>query len=319
MKEQATDTVNVIGVSKGKKFWQTMLQQKYLYLMSMPFVIWVVIFSYVPIWGWLMAFQNYRPRNSIMNQDWVGLKHFIELFTDERFYLVLRNTLAMSSMGLIVSFTVPVIFALLLNELRQQFFKRTIQTIAYLPHFVSWVVVSGIVTKMLSTDGGAINDVLMSLHIIDQPIQFMAKGEWFWSVVTFADAWKETGWNSIIFLAAMSGIDQELYEASTVDGAGRFRKMWHITLPGIRTTFMVLFILSIGHLVSIGFEKQFLLGNPLVNDYAEVIDLYALNYGINLSRYSYGTAIGIFNSVVSIILVFLANSIYKKVTKESII
>ncbi|WP_432806902.1 ABC transporter permease [Paenibacillus camelliae] len=296
-----------------------MVQQKYLYFMSLPFVIWIIVFSYVPIWGWLMAFQNYRPRNNILNQDWVGFKHFIELFSDERFYLVLRNTLAMSSMGLIVSFTVPVIFALLLNELRQQFFKRTIQTIAYLPHFVSWVVVSGIVTKMLSTDGGAVNELLMALHIIDQPIQFMAKGEWFWGIVTIADAWKETGWNTIIFLAAMSGIDPELYEASTVDGAGRFRKMWHITLPGIRTTFMVLFILSIGHLISIGFEKQFLLSNPLVNDYAEVLDLYALNYGINLSRYSYGTAIGIFNSVVSIILVFLANFIYKKVTKESVI
>ncbi|MFC6331455.1 ABC transporter permease [Paenibacillus septentrionalis] len=296
-----------------------MLQQKYLYLMSLPFVIWIVIFNYVPIWGWLMAFQNYRPRNNILNQDWVGFKHFIELFSDERFYLVLRNTLAMSTMGLIVSFTVPVIFALLLNELRQQVFKRTIQTIAYLPHFVSWVVVSGIVTKMLSTDGGAVNDLLMALRLIDEPIQFMAKGEWFWGIVTIADAWKETGWNTIIFLAAMSGIDPELYEASTVDGAGRFRKMWHITLPGIRTTFMVLFILSIGHLISIGFEKQFLLMNPLVIDYAEVLDLYALNYGINLSRYSYGTAIGIFNSVVSIILVFLANFIYKKVTKESVI
>lgn len=319
MKSQTTELSNPANAGKTKRFFRTMVQQKYLYLMSLPFVIWVIIFSYVPIWGWLMAFQNYKPRNGILDQEWVGLKHFIELFSDERFYLVLRNTLAMSTMGLIVSFTVPVIFALLLNELRQQFFKRTIQTIAYLPHFVSWVVVSGIVTKMLSTDGGAVNDLLMSLNLIDQPIQFMAKGEWFWGIVTIADAWKETGWNTIIFLAAMSGIDPELYEASTVDGAGRFRKMWHITLPGIRTTFMVLFILSIGHLISIGFEKQFLLMNPLVIDYAEVLDLYALNYGINLSRYSYGTAIGIFNSVVSIILVFLANFIYKKVTKESVI
>jgi len=319
MNSQTSDHIQAVKPGKSKHFFRTMLQQKYLYLMSLPFVIWIVIFNYVPIWGWLMAFQNYRPRNNILNQDWVGFKHFIELFSDERFYLVLRNTLAMSTMGLIVGFTVPVIFALLLNELRQQVFKRTIQTIAYLPHFVSWVVVSGIVTKMLSTDGGAVNDLLMALRLIDEPIQFMAKGEWFWGIVTIADAWKETGWNTIIFLAAMSGIDPELYEASTVDGAGRFRKMWHITLPGIRTTFMVLFILSIGHLISIGFEKQFLLMNPLVIDYAEVLDLYALNYGINLSRYSYGTAIGIFNSVVSIILVFLANFIYKKVTKESVI
>lgn len=307
------------AADKRKRFLGRMVQHRYLYMMSLPFVVWIIVFSYVPIWGWLMAFQNYKPRFSILNQKWVGLDNFAELFSDERFYLVLRNTLGMSIMGLIVSFTVPIIFALFINEIKNQFFKRSIQTISYLPHFVSWVVVAGLVTKMLSTDGGAVNQLLMTLNLIDSPIQFMAKGEWFWSIVTASDAWKETGWNSIIFLAAMSGIDQEQYEAATVDGAGRFRKMWHITLPGIRTTFMVLFILSIGHLISIGFEKQFLLGNPLVSDYSEVLDLYALNYGINLSRYSYGTAIGIFNSVVSIILVFTANHIYKRVTKESVI
>jgi putative aldouronate transport system permease protein len=305
--------------NKKNRFWFKAFQQRYLYMMSLPFVIWIFIFSYVPVWGWLTAFQNYKPKNSILDQKWVGLDNFIELFQDERFYIVLRNTLAMSTMGLIVGFTVPVIFALLLNEMRGQFFKRSVQTISYLPHFVSWVVVAGLVSKMLSTDGGAINQLLMYLNIIDSPIQFMAKGEWFWGIVTLSDLWKEMGWNSIIFLAAMAGIDPELYEASTVDGAGRFRKMWHITLPGIRTTFMVLFILSIGHLVSIGFEKQFLLGNPLVSDFSEVLDLYALKYGIQMSRYSYGTAIGIFNSVVSILLVFIANGIYKRVTKESII
>ncbi|WP_138752040.1 ABC transporter permease [Paenibacillus sinopodophylli] len=305
--------------SKKNRFWYKAFQQRYLYLMSLPFVIWIFIFSYVPVWGWLTAFQNYKPKNGIFDQKWVGLDNFIELFQDERFYVVLRNTLAMSTMGLVVGFTIPVIFALLLNEMRGQFFKRSVQTISYLPHFVSWVVVAGLITKMLSTDGGAVNQLLMYLNIIDTPIQFMAKGELFWGIVTLSDLWKEMGWNSIIFLAAMSGIDPELYEASTVDGAGRFRKMWHITLPGIRTTFMVLFILSIGHLISIGFEKQFLLGNPLVSDYSEVLDLYALKYGIQLSRYSYGTAIGIFNSIVSILLVFIANGIYKRVTKESII
>ncbi|NIK75209.1 putative aldouronate transport system permease protein [Paenibacillus castaneae] len=315
-----TEGIPKASVSKKEnRFWSKAFQQRYLYMMSLPFVIWIFIFSYVPVWGWLTAFQNYKPKNSILNQKWVGFDNFIELFQDERFYLVLRNTLAMSTMGLVVGFTIPVIFALLLNELRGQFFKRSVQTISYLPHFVSWVVVAGLVTKMLSTDGGAVNQLLIYLHIIDTPIQFMAKGELFWGILTLSDLWKEMGWNSIIFLAAMAGIDPELYEASTVDGAGRFRKMWHITLPGIRTTFMVLFILSIGHLVSIGFEKQFLLGNPLVTDFSEVLDLYALKYGIQMSRYSYGTAIGIFNSVVSILLVLIANGIYKRVTKESII
>jgi putative aldouronate transport system permease protein len=319
MEPLSTAATLLPAVKRKKSFIRTMLSQKYLYFMSLPFIIWIFIFSYVPLWGWLMAFQNYRPGTSILHQKWVGLQNFQDLFTDDRFYLVLRNTLAMSVMGLIVGFTVPIIFALLLNEIRGQLFKRTIQTVSYLPHFVSWVVVAGLVSKMLSIDGGAVNELLMFLHITDQPIQFMAKPTWFWGIVTSADMWKETGWNSIIYLAAIAGIDPEQYEAATVDGAGRFRRMWNITLPGIRTTFMVLLILSIGNLISIGFEKQFLLGNPLVNDYAEVLDLYALKYGINMSRYSYGTAIGMFNSVVSIFLVFTANAIYKKVTKETII
>ncbi len=299
-------------------FWKVFKQQKFLYLMSVPFVIWAFIFSYVPLWGWLMAFQEFRPARSFFEQKWVGLDQFITLFQDQQFYLALRNTLAMSFLGLIFGFIFPVVFAILLNEVRGILFKRTVRTVSYLPHFVSWVVVAGIVTKSLSTDGGIINELLVSLHIIDLPIQFMAQGQWFWGIVTASDVWKEMGWNTIIYLAAITGIDQEQYEASKVDGAGRFRQMWHITLPGMRTTIIVLLIMSIGHLVSIGFEKQFLLGNNLVTDYSQVLDLYALKYGLEMNRYSYGTAISIFNSVISIVLLFTANGIFKKTTKESI-
>lgn len=298
--------------------WRSIVQQKYLYLMSMPFVIWLFVFNYLPIWGWTMAFQNYKPAKSFSEQKWVGFKNFVELFQDERFYLVLRNTLAMSILSIIFGFIVPILFAVFLNELRGSFFKRTVQTVSYLPHFVSWVVVGGIVTKMLSIDGGIVNEILLSLHIINEPIQFMAQGKWFWGIVTGADIWKETGWNAIIYLAAITGIDKELYEASRVDGAGRFRQIWNITLPGIRSTIAVLLIMSIGHLIGIGFEKQFQLQNALVKDYSEVLDLYALNYGINISRFSYGTAISMFTSVVSIILLLTANGIMKKTTKESI-
>ncbi|MBD7970655.1 ABC transporter permease [Paenibacillus gallinarum] len=298
--------------------WKTVKDQKFLLLMSLPFVIWVFIFNYLPLWGWTMAFQNYKPAKTFTEQKWVGFEHFIELFSDERFYLVLRNTLAMSLLGLLVGFVFPIFFAILLNELRGTIFKRTVQTVSYLPHFVSWVVVAGIVTKMLSTDGGIINDILIGLNIINEPIQFMAQGNLFWYIVTASDLWKEMGWNAIIYLAAITGISQELYEASRVDGASRWRQMWHITLPGIRSTISVLFIMSIGHLISIGYEKQFLLGNSLVTDYSEVLDLYALNYGLQMGRYSYGTAIGIFNSVVSVILLFVANGLFKKFTKESI-
>lgn len=304
---------------RKRGFWKTFLQQRYLYMMSIPFVIWVFVFSYMPLWGWLMAFQNYKPSKSILEQKWVGLQNFQQLFADDKFYVVLRNTLAMSFMGLIAGFTVPILFAILINEVKNRVFKRSVQTISYLPHFVSWVVVAGMVSKMLSTDGGIVNVLLLKLHLISEPVQFMAKGNLFWGIVTASDLWKETGWNSIIYLAAIAGIDQELYEAATVDGAGRFRRIWHITLPGIRSTFMVLLILSIGNLISIGFEKQFLLGNQLVTDYSQVLDLYALNYGIGLSRYSFGTAVGMFNSVVSIVLVLTANAFYRKATKETVI
>ncbi|MFS0880370.1 ABC transporter permease [Metabacillus niabensis] len=308
----------MVTPKKKRSFWRIFKQQKYLYLMSLPFVIWVIVFHYFPLWGWTMAFQNYRPGLTFFEQEWVGFEHFIALFQDERFYLVLRNTLAMSIMGLLLGFTVPILFAVLLNEVRKKAFKSIVQTVSYLPHFVSWVVVAGIVTKMLSIDGGIVNQLLTSTGLVDEPIQFMTKGEWFWIIVTLSDLWKEMGWNSIIFLAAMAGIDPQLYEAAKVDGASRWRQIWHITLPGIRPTILVVLILSIGHLITIGFEKQFLLGNSTVVDYSEVLDLYALNYGIGLGRFSYGTAIGIFNSLVSIILLFLANGIFKRFTNQSV-
>ncbi|GJM71248.1 sugar ABC transporter permease [Paenibacillus macerans] len=248
----------------------------------------------------------------------MGLEHFEALFRDGHFYLVLRNTLAMSLMGLVAGFVFPVMFALLLNEVRVQAMKRFVQTVSYLPHFVSWVVAAGIVSKMLSTDGGVVNAILVQLGLIDQPVQFMAKGELFWGIVTAADVWKETGWNAIIYLAAIAGIGPELYEAARVDGASRLKQMWHITLPGIRPTIVVLLIMSIGHLIGIGFEKQFLLGNHMVSDYSEVLDLYALNYGLSMGRYSFGTAINIFNSVISLLLLFIANGTFKKFTNESI-
>ncbi|RKL67324.1 protein lplB [Salipaludibacillus neizhouensis] len=295
-----------------------MKNQKILYLMSIPFVVWIFVFNYLPVWGWTMAFQDFRPGRSITEQEWVGFKHFITLFQDPHFYLVLRNTLVMSLMLLIVGFTIPIIFAVSLNELKDSLFKRSVQTISYLPHFVSWVVVAGIVTKMLSTDGGIINDLLVSLNIIESPIQFMAQGHWFWVILTGADIWKEMGWNSIIFLAAMAGVDPQLYEAARVDGANRWRRIWHITLPGIRPTIMVILILSIGNMISIGFERQLLLGNSLVREYSEVLELYALNYGIGMGNYSYGTALGIFNSMVSIILLLLANGFFKRMSNTSV-
>lgn len=310
-------SVNIVRNIRKKRFWSVAWKQRYLYLMSLPFVVWLVIFNYVPIWGWSMAFQSYKPGRAFFEQKWVGLDNFIALFSDERFYLVMRNTLAMSLMGLAAGFIIPIIFALLLNEMRGQLYKRTVQTVSYLPHFISWVVAAGIVTQMLS-GGGIVNQILISLHITSEPVQFMTKGSLFWIIVTLAEVWKETGWNAIIYLSAISGIDIETYQAAYVDGASRFRRIWHVTLPGMRSTIIILFIMSIGNLIRIGFEKQFLLGNSLLMDYSEVLDLYVLNYGINVARYSFGTAVGVFNSVVSVLLLVTSNNIFKKLTGESV-
>lgn len=300
------------------RLMKTIRAQRYLFLMSLPFIAWLILFQYVPIWGWTIAFQKYKIGRSFFNQEWVGLRYFVEALTDSRFWLAFRNTLAMSSMGLVAGFIFPIAFALFLNEISQRHFKRAIQTVSYLPHFVSWVVVAGIVIKLLSTEGGAVNEVLLRLGLIKEPIPYMIKPELFWWIVTAAGVWKETGWQSIIYLAAISGINPELYEAAKVDGCGRFARMWHITLPGISSTIVVLFIIAFGHLTQIGFEKQLLLGNAFTTDYAEVIGLYVLKYGIGMGRFSFGTAVGVFNSVIAITLLVTANTIAKKVRDESL-
>ncbi len=314
LKNQTDRKIN----TKKYKFWSKAWRQRYLFLMSMPFFLWLIVFKYIPIYGWITAFQDYKIWLSPWEQEWVGLKYFIEVLTDERFWRAFRNTIAMSTMGLVAGYTVPIIFALFLNEVRHKYFKRSIQTVSYLPHFVSWVVVASMFIKLLSSEGGAVNKVLISLGLLSEPVQFMAQPKLFWIIVTIASLWKELGWSTIIYLAAMAGINPQLYEAATMDGCGRFKKMWYITLPSIAPTIIILFILSFGKLTQIGFEKQLLLGNSIVMDYAEVIDLYVLKYGIGTMRYAFGTAVGVFNSLIAITLLVTANTILKKVRGESV-
>ncbi|MCM0649028.1 ABC transporter permease subunit [Clostridium swellfunianum] len=305
---------------KKKTTWNTIKNQKYLLLMSMPFVVWVIIFAYIPIWGWIMAFQNYKPsaNSNIFQQKWVGLKHFKDMFADPQFYRALQNTLGMSILGIVFGFIITILFALFLNEVKNIFFKRVVQTFSYLPHFVSWVIAASIVIEMLS-HGGIVNSLLMKWGLISAPIQFFAKPGYFWWIVTFATIWKDLGWNAIIYLSAISGIDPALYEAATVDGANRFRRIWHVTLPGIMPTVTIMLILSIGSILSVGFERQMLLGNTLLLDKADVLDWYILREGISSLRYSYGTAVGIFKSVVSIAMVLGANFISKKYTDNGVV
>ncbi|MBD0379457.1 ABC transporter permease [Paenibacillus sedimenti] len=301
--------------SNSGSAFRRLKHQKLLLLMSVPFVIYVIVFNYVPIWGWLMAFQNYKLGSSIMHNEWVGLDHFKELFQDDAFIRIMRNTLAMSLINLVFGFVSSIALALMLNEVRRMFFKRLVQTISYLPHFISWVVAANLIMTMLSLDG-VVNRVLLKLHLIQEPILLLSNPHAFWWVIGASNVWKEVGWSAIIYLAAMSMIDPALYEAASMDGAGRFRKMWSITLPGIRPIIMILLIMSIGHILDAGFEQQYLLQNSMVTDFAETIDIFVLKYGINLSRYSFATAAGIFKSVISIVLLMLANQAAKRLGQE---
>lgn len=298
--------------------WVNIKKQKELILISIPFVIYVLVFSYAPIWGWSMAFQDYKLNRVLSEQEWVGLKHFKLLFLDDGFIRVLRNTLAMSTINLVLGFVTAIGLALLLNEVRKVFFKRTIQTISYLPHFLSWVIAAGIVSMVVGSDG-ILNIVLLKLHLVKEPVLWLSQGKYFWGIVGASTVWKELGWNTIIYLGAMSAINPELYEAANVDGAGRFKKMWHITLTGIRPTIVILLIMSVGRILEAGFEVQYLLGRGLTMDWAETIDLFTLNYGIKIGNYSLATAAGIFKSVISISLILIANGISKRLGQERLI
>lgn len=305
---------------RTEPYWKRMVRQRQLILMSLPMVAYVVLFAYGPIWGWMMAFQQYKPGFSIFNQKWVGWDQFRFLFMDDGFTRVLRNTLAMSVISLILGFVTAIGLALLLNEIKKTGIKRIIQTISYLPHFLSWIIVTGLVSMSLSTEGGIVNIVLVKLHLINEPIVWLSEGKYFWGIVGATNVWKEVGWNTIIYLAAIASVDPSLYEAAEMDGAGRYRKIWNITLPGIRPVIVILLILNIGWILNGGgFEIQYFLGNGQVLDYSETIDIFVLKYGLRIGNYSLGVAAGIFKTVVSIVLLYCANLIAKRLGEERLI
>ena len=296
-----------------RKLYKT---QKALFMMAIPCMLFTFVFNYWPLRGWIMAFQNFRPAKGYWGSKFVGLEQFEFLFKEPGFWRALRNTLVMSSMNLVFGFVFAIGFALLLNEITKTGFKRITQTVSYLPHFLSWVIVASLVSNILSTNDGTLNNLLMGLGVIDKEILFLGEKKYFWWVVAFANVWKEMGWNSIIYLAAMSSIDTALYESCDIDGGNRYRKMWHITLPGIRSTIIVLLIMNMGWLLNAGFEIQYLLGRGLVMDVSETIDIFVLKYGINNGNYSLATAAGIFKSVISIAMVATANRISAKFDEE---
>lgn len=298
---------------------KTLKDQHQLLILSVPFMIIVFIFNYVPIWGWLLAFKNYKPGFSVLNSPWVGLQNFKEAFSDPNFYMAIRNTLAISGLKLVFGFISTIALAVMLNEVRNIFFKRTVQTISYLPYFISWVVAANIVFMTLSPDDGIVNAILLKLGLIKSSIPFMGMKEYFWWIVAISDVWKKVGWGAIIYLAAMTGIDPELYESAQIDGAGRFRRIFSITIPSIIPTIKILLILNIGWIMNAGFEQVFLLGSSSVDEVARTLEIYVYNYALKYFRFSYGTAIGIFNSIVAFILITVSNAISKKIDGEGVL
>lgn len=300
--------------SLGQKLWQ----QKLLLIITVPLIVYVFVFSYVPVANWAWAFFDYKAKTSLLNANYAGLKYFKELFSSEGFWIALRNTLVMSVLNLSLGTLCAVVFALMINELRFVAFKRVVQTISYLPHFISWVIVASIFTNLLRIDGGVVNEALMALGLIDKPFPFLLTGSIYWPLITFMGIWKETGWSAILYLSAMTGINEELYEAAYVDGAGRFRRIWHVTLPGIRETIVILLIMNTGWVLGTGFEQGLLFSNGANIAYSDVVATYTVRYGLNMGRISYAMAAGMFQSLAGFALVLLSNFISRKVSETSL-
>lgn len=293
-----------------------MWNDRLLYLLLVPLFVFYVIFHYAPMYGVLVAFQDYNMFRGIVGSEWVGLENFRRIFSTSDFFTVLRNTLMLNGLHLIVGFPAPIILALLLNEVGHAGFKRIIQTIAYLPHFLSWVIVASLVITLLSPSTGIVNATIRSLG--GDPIHFMANEVWWVGVYVGSGIWKEVGWSTIIYLAALTGIDPNLYEAARIDGASRWRQTIHITLPGIAPTIIVLLLLNLGRIMAVGFDQPFLLGNSAVIGVSDVISTYVYRIGLLSADIARSAAVGLFQSLVNFLTLILANYLSKKVTEEGI-
>lgn len=289
------------------------IRQWDLQLMVIPAMLFIFLFSYVPMYGVLMSFQDYDIFRGFASSPWVGLKHFEALFHAPEFPIIMRNTVCISLFKLIVGFPAPIILALLLNEVMKLKFKKAIQTVSYLPHFLSWVIVGGFMGSLLSTDNGSVNMALQALGVIDDPINFLAQPNAFWTILVATNVWKNIGFASIVYLAAITGVDPGLYEAAAIDGAGKWRQIFSVTLPSILPVIIIYLILDVGDLLNAGFEDILQLGhNPVLRDVSEVIDTYVYRTGLQNYRYSYATAAGLFKSVISVGLMVGVNALARK-------
>ncbi len=303
-----------------KAFFIKAKKQKFLLYISIPLIVYIFIFSYFPLWGWIWSIFKFRPGRALSIADFVGLKYYFKIFGDATFWLALRNTLVISVLSLTAGTLSAIVFAIFLNELRNGIFKRFAQTVSYLPHFVSWVVVATLFIGMTKTIGvpGVIYKVLFNAGIIKENYNIMLQGNLYWFLITIIGIWKETGWAAIIYLAAMTGINSELYEAAYVDGAGRFKRIWNITLPGIKSTIIILLILNTGWILGTGFEQRLLFGNAGNFDYSEVLGSFIFRWGLGQREYSFAMAANVFQSIVGFFLVLGANYTAKKLNDTAV-
>ena len=284
--------------------------------MFIPVILYFVIFCYVPMYGVIISFQDYYPRLGITGSEWVGFKHFEKLFTGRYFFPVLRNTLIISIGKLLFGFPAPIILCLLLNEVRSLKFKKVVQTISYLPHFISWVVLASIVQTILSPSSGVVNYIIQLLG--GEPIFFMGSSDWFRKVIVGSSIWRDTGWQTVVFMAAILSIDPQLYEAADLDGAGRFQKMIYVTLPCIAPTIIIMFIMATGNVIQDDFDQIYNMLNAKVMDVGDVIGTYTYRMGIEKMNFSYATAVCLFKNVVSLILVTFTNAFSRKLSGSSL-
>lgn len=301
--------------SYAARLWQNIKKHRSLYLMIIPIVLYYLIFCYYPMYGAQIAFRDYSPKKGIVGSPWVGFKHFLDFFKSVYFERLIRNTLSINLKNLIFGFPAPIIFALLLNEVRWTKFKRTVQTVSYMPHFISTVVIAGMVLQFTATDG-FITQIMMLFGYPKQNL--MLNPDLFQPIYVISDIWQSVGWGSIIYISAVSGINGELYEAARMDGAGRWKQMLHVTLPGILPTIITMFVMRVGNMMNLGFEKIFLLYNSSIYETADVISTYVYRKGLVDQSYSFSTAVGLFNSAINLLLLFAANKLCKRLTDYSL-
>jgi len=314
MKKRLTDGVS--AQVQHLSAWQRIKRDRWLYVLVLPGVLYYFIFKLMPMFGIIIAFQKYNPYLGFLNSPWVGFKNFSDFFSNPDFSRLFVNTLWISFLSIVFYFPAPIILSLLLNEVRVSWYKRTVQTLVYIPHFLSWVIAYSIFYMMLTTDGGIIN--LLIEQFGGEKIAFLSDKSWFRPLVIIQSIWKETGWGTIIFLAALASVDVQQYEAAVVDGAGRLRQLWHITLPAIKSTIIILLILRMGSVLNTGFEQIYLMSNSVNRSVSQVFDTYVYEIGITRGSFSFATAVNLFKSIIGIILVYSTNTIAKKAGEATI-